>query len=112
MTIYISLPISGREKEAREKADRVKTMLSKMGHRAINPMTDIYAGKEASYGRHLGYDIAVLIDKSDAIFMCKGWRNSKGCRIEKFVAEQEGKQIIYEEREEQDADDESKYYYR
>lgn len=100
MTVYISLPITGHEKEAREKADRVKTMLSKLGHNPINPMTDIYAGQEASYGKYLGYDIAVLIDHCDAIFLCKGWENSPGCRIEHFVAQEMKKKVIFEERNE------------
>lgn len=100
MRIYISIPISNLdEKKQREKADRVKTMLSKMGHKAINPF-EIYAGKEATLGRQIGYDIAVLIDFADAIFLCKGWRKSKGCQVEAKVAEVYGKQIIYEERDE------------
>lgn len=109
MKIYISLPISNLdEKKQREKADRIKTMLSKMGHAPINPF-EIYAGKEATYGRQIGYDIAVLIDYAEAIFLCKGWRESKGCQLEHKVAELYGKKIIYEEREEQD---ENRYYYR
>lgn len=98
MRIYISLPITGREKEAREKADRVKTMLSKLGHAPINPF-EIYAGREATIGRQIGYDIAVLIDFADAIFLCKGWEESKGCQVEAKVAEVYGIKIIYEERE-------------
>lgn len=111
MRIYISLPITGREKEAREKADRVKTMLSKMGHGPINPF-EIYIGPNATYGQCMGADVTALIDHAEAIFLCKGWRESKGCKIEKFVAETCGKKVIYEERDEQDAEDESKYYYR
>lgn len=101
MNIYISLPITGKEKEAREKADRVKMMLSKMGHAPINPMTDIYVGPNATYGQYLGYDIATMIDHCDAIFLCKGWENSHGCRIEHFVAQELKKKIIFEERNEQ-----------
>lgn len=108
MTIYISLPITGKEKDAREKADRVKTMLSKMGWEVINPF-EIYHSPDASYGQMLGADIATLIEYCNAIFLCKGWRESHGCKIEKFVAETMGMKIIYEEREEQD---ESRYYYR
>lgn len=111
MKIYISLPITGHdEKKQREKADRVKTMLSKMGHHPINPF-EIYHSPNASYGQMLGADIATLIEYCDAIFLCKGWRESTGCRIEKYVAEQCDKKIIFEEREE-GAQDESKYYYR
>lgn len=29
--------------------------------------------------------------------MCKGWENAKGCRVEKFVAEQYGIKIRYQE---------------
>lgn len=111
MRIYISLPITGKEKEAREKADRIKTMLSKMGWEVINPF-DIYVGPNATYGQYLGADITALIDHAQAIFLCKGWRESPGCNIERCVAEQCGKKIIYEEREEQDVQDESRYYYR
>lgn len=59
MKIYISLPITGKEKEAREKADRVKAMLSKMGWEVINPF-EIYHSHDASYGQMLGADIATL----------------------------------------------------
>lgn len=110
MKIYISLPITGREKEAREKADRVKTMLSKMGHAPINPF-EIYVGPNATEGQYMGADITALIDFADAIFLCKGWKESKGCQVEAKVAEVYNKKIIFEEREE-DAQDESKYYYR
>lgn len=97
MRIYISLPITGVEKEAREKADRVKTMLSKMGHQPVSPF-EIYSGKHSTYGQLLGHDIIVLIDCCEAIFLCKGWENSKGCRIEHFVAKEMKKKVIFEER--------------
>lgn len=100
MKIYISLPITGKEKEAREKADKVKTMLSKMGWEVINPF-EIYVGASASYGQHLGADVTALIDHADAIFLCKGWENSPGCRIEHFVAQEMKKKVIFEERNEQ-----------
>lgn len=102
MRIYISLPITGREKEAREHADRVKTMLSKMGHQPVSPF-EIYSGKNPTYGQYLGHDLAVLIDCCDAIFLCKGWEHSKGCQIEHKAAEVFKKKIIFEHREEPQA---------
>lgn len=99
MRIYISLPITAREKEAREKADRVKTMLSKMGWEVINPF-EIYHSHGSSYGQIIGVDIATLIEYCDAIFLCRNWNNSHGCRIEHFVAREFNKKIIFEEREE------------
>lgn len=98
MKIYISLPITGQEAQAREKAAKVKNMLSQMGHNPINPLSDIYVGPMASYGQCLGYDIATLIDHADAIFLCKGWEKSTGCRIEHFVAQELNKKVIFEER--------------
>lgn len=51
--IYISLPISGCEKEAREKAVLVKAKLSKQGWQPVSPF-EIFAGKDATIGQHIG----------------------------------------------------------
>lgn len=94
MKIYISLPISGREKEAREKADRVRAMLSKEGIVPVNPF-EIYSGKDAQYFDHICYDLRALAE-CDAIFLCEGWEKSKGCLTEKYFAETYDKRIYYE----------------
>ena len=108
MKIYISLPITNQEKEAREKADKVKAMLSRKGWEVVNPF-ECYAGKNPSYGQILGYDIATLIDHCDAVYFCRGWLNSKRCRVEHCVAEVFKKKIMFEACEE---DDSQVYYYR
>lgn len=94
MNIYISLPISGREKEAREKADRVRAMLSKKGLTPVNPF-EIYSGERAEYFDHICYDLRALAD-CEAIYLCEGWEHSKGCITEKHFAETYGKRIYYE----------------
>lgn len=103
--IYISLPITGCEKEAREKADLVKAKLSKQGWQPVNPF-EIYVGKDATIGQYIGADLAVLIDHCDAVYVCKGWERSKGCRVEFAAAEVYDKKVMFEEA------DEHNYYYR
>lgn len=105
-TIYISIPITGRDdKKQREKADRIKHFLSRKGWNAINPF-DIYVGPDATYGDYLGSDVRLIIDHCQAIFMCDGWQESKGCRIERFVAETMGKVIKFE------SEQQTEIYYR
>ncbi len=79
--IYISLPITGREREAREHADLMKASLSRAGHRPVSPF-DICAGRNAGY---------------DGIMLCRGWQFSRRCRIEASVAKEFEIQIFYEE---------------
>lgn len=35
--------------------------------------------------------------RSDAIYLTKGWSKSKGCRVEKAISIEMGKEIIYAE---------------
>lgn len=94
MKIYISLPITGREEDAREHADLIKSALSRNGHEVVNPF-DIYCGKNPTYADYLCNDLRALAD-CDAIMMCDGWQYSRGCRIEHFFASEFGKDIWYE----------------
>ena len=48
-----------------------------------------------SYARKMGNDIEALLE-CDAIFLCEGWQNSKGCMAEFEVARIYGKEIIFE----------------
>lgn len=45
---------------------------------------------------YLGRAISTL-GKADILYMCKGWEDARGCRVEKFVAETYDIEIIYEE---------------
>lgn len=95
MKIYISIPITGRDqRKARHKADLAKAAISRAGHTPVSPF-DIYAGKSPTYADHLCYDLRALAD-CDAIYLCKGWQYSRGCRIERNFADEFLKKIIYE----------------
>lgn len=97
MKIYLSLPISGRiEKEARHQADLAKAALSRAGHIVVNPF-DIPCGKNPTYADYLCTDLRALAD-CEAIYLCKGWQFSRGCRIERNFAEEFGLQVMTEEQ--------------
>lgn len=84
MNIYLSIPISGQETKAREKADLIKAKLSRDGHKPVSPF-DIYAGKNPQYADHICYDLLAMLG-CDAILFCKGWEQSCGCTIEHTTA--------------------------
>lgn len=48
-----------------------------------------------SYARKMGNDIEALLE-CDAIYLCEGWQNSKGCMAEFEVARIYNKQIFFE----------------
>lgn len=103
MKIYISLPISGFDvNRQREKADAVKAFLSRHGHRPVSPF-DICVGKNPKYADYLCADLRALSD-CDAIYLCEGWHQSRGCRIEGFFASEFGLKVIYENGGDRDRD--------
>ena len=92
--IYISIPISGHDiEEVKEKARKAKIWVS---HRydAITPF-DVCSEPDKPYSYYMGNDIEALLE-CDAIYICEGWQNSKGCMAEFEVARIYGKEIIFE----------------
>ena len=97
MTIFISIPVSGEDiQKQREHADHVKAALSRAGHKPVNPF-EIFCGDNPSYKDHLQYGIRALMD-CQAVYLCKGWMFSRGCRIEACVAKEFGLQIMKEDQ--------------
>ena len=84
MKIYISLPISGREEEARERAQMIAKAIKEAGHTPVNPF-DIYAGENPDYFDHLCADLRAMMD-CDAVYFDKDHYMSCGCKIEHDVA--------------------------
>ena len=80
MKIYISLPISGREEKARDRAQIIAKKIKEAGHTPVNPF-DIYAGENPGYFDHLCADLRVLMD-CDAVYFDEDWESSCGCNIE------------------------------
>ncbi len=101
-TIYISLPIAGQEDTVYERNEEAVKFVKSLGKTPISPI-DINHIDDKALGNHLkiektayymGRDIEQVI-LCDAILMCSGWENSKGCKVEKYTAEIYGKKIFY-----------------
>ena len=98
--IYISIPITGLDIDRqREKADILKAALSKKGWQVVNPFEIIPDVKEPTWFDHMKADLEAL-SKCDAIFMCNGWKESKGCKIEMSYALDSGIRTLFETVEE------------
>lgn len=96
MKVYISLPITGKdEKEQREKADKIKMALSKAGYEVINPFDIVPDKKNPDWYDYIGADLRELA-KCDKIYLCKGWKESKGCNIEMQYAVSMGIKPMFE----------------
>lgn len=91
MRIYISIPMSGRDLDtqravATEAAERIKSL----GHEPVNPFDTPEAppgmDDNTKYAYYMGEDVKRLL-ACDAIYMCSGWTESKGCMAELLVAD-------------------------
>ena len=102
--IYISIPISGHDlKEVKAKARNIREWVlwdefgfEKGWHRpdVIIPF-DVCPEPDKPYSYYMGKDIEALLE-CDAIYLCEGWQNSKGCMAEFEVARIYGKEIMFE----------------
>ena len=102
--IYLSLPIKNTgytTKERMKYADEVRRLLElRYGVRNENVIVitpfDVNENEDKdSYARKMGNDIEALLE-CDAIYLCGGWQNSKGCMAEFEVARIYGKEIMFE----------------
>ncbi len=99
MKIYISLPISNKELSAqREKANDIADKLRELGHEPVNPFDTINPPgglrEDERYAYYMGEDMKKLL-MCDAVYLCKGWDKSRGCRTEEFAARINGIKIFY-----------------
>ena len=94
--IYISIPISGHDlEEVKAKARKAKIWVSHW-YDAITPF-DVCPEPDKPYSYYMGKDIEALLE-CDAIYLCEGWQNSKGCMVEFEVARIYGKEIMFEKQ--------------
>lgn len=96
MRIYISGPMTGNPEYAKEFAKR-EEMLRMQGHDAVNParISDIIR-TDMTWEEWMSIDIG-LLKVCDAIYMMKGWQDSRGANRELGFAMGAGMKVIYEE---------------
>lgn len=83
--VYISIPISGEDYNGqRDHASAVAKELKQQGYSPITPF-DIVKSVTTPYNEAMGKCVAGLLE-CDAIYLCKGWQNSKGCSSELHIA--------------------------
>ncbi len=97
MKIYISGQITGLAKEVYEKNFSVaEQSLFLQGWDVVNPVTHCARLPEnTSWKDYMIEDIRILFD-CDSVYMLNNWANSRGARIEHFIAIELNKSIIYQ----------------
>jgi hypothetical protein len=92
--VYVSAPITGMEDTAEERFSRAVNVVRQNGDVAINPWQE-----NKSFSRWGDAIVAGLrlLKKCDAILLCEGWQNSRGCKIEQQFAQGAGIEVLFEE---------------
>lgn len=84
--IYISSPITGHNlNERREFFARIEKELTILGYKPVNPMSKPLP-ESAPYTEHMKEDLRLLLG-CDGIVVPNRWCCSKGCEIERRVAD-------------------------
>lgn len=95
MKIYISGKISGTNlTETRKRFAAVAKAMKRIGVEPVNPFENGLSEHDI-WKAHIAKDIADLL-KCKAIYMLQGWQDSKGARIEHYIATEIGLPIMYE----------------
>lgn len=95
MRVYISGPITGVEKY-QENFKKAEKDLREKGYSVINPTAFDDKLPVLEYEEYMKLDIT-LLDLCHAIYMLKGWEDSRGANREYGYALAAGKQIMMEE---------------
>ena len=95
MKIYISGKISGTNlTETRKRFASVAKAMKRIGVEPVNPFENGLTEHD-TWKAHMLKDIADLL-QCKAIYMLQGWQESKGARIEHYIATEIGMPIMYE----------------
>jgi hypothetical protein len=96
MKIYIAGKITGRHiDEWQEQFYAAQHKLTRLGLKVKTPIEISWYDDFVPYNDLIKM-CKILIDNADAVYMLKGWRDSKGASLECKYAIENGKQIFYE----------------
>ena len=102
----LSQPMAGRtEEEIKETRERAIEVLKGKGYEIVNTLfTDEWYSNEAIAERGVVQIPLCFLAKSlenmslcHVAYFCKGWEETRGCRIEHEAAKAYGLEVIYEE---------------
>lgn len=93
--IYISGPISGTN-DYMERFGKAQLELLEQGYEVFNPACVGAVMLPLTYEEYMRLDLH-LMDLCEAVYMLKGWQNSKGANREYGYALAKDKLIIFEE---------------
>ncbi|MBQ9284233.1 MAG: DUF4406 domain-containing protein [Acidaminococcaceae bacterium] len=96
-TVYVAHPFRGDKDRNREDAKEVCILLKELNPDCcfVSPL-DAFRWADDLEDREVLEMCKELVIRCDAIYLCTGWENSEGCRMEKMVAELAGKEVLYE----------------
>ena len=99
--IYVSGKITGTSDYA-DRFSAVEDRLIAEGYEVLNPVREgkwlerYLEPENPTWVQYMKYDIAIMM-KADYIYMMHDWNQSKGARLEHFLARVLNYNIIYEE---------------
>lgn len=94
--IYISGKITGLDlAEAERLFSEAEEKLRAVGHTVVNPMKVLPYHPDHEWRDYMRADIKALVD-CDAIYMLSNWTDSKGAKVEFFIAEKLDLTILYQ----------------
>lgn len=92
MRVYLSGPITDNPNYI-EDFYGIEELLIRQGLEVINPVRLCDAFEDLSYEEYIRIDL-VLLEMCDAVYMLKGWQDSKGAQLEYHYANALKKLII------------------
>lgn len=99
MRVYISIPITGHDiAEQTKKVEKIANGIRALGHEPVSPFDTPAApshyNQQEQYAFYLGRDIEQLL-LCDGAYFSRGWKDSKGCRMEEAVAQAAGIPVYF-----------------
>lgn len=95
MKIYIAGKVTGLPyKEVKSKFAWAEGQVRRLGFTPVNPINNELPF-DSPWSEHMAQDIKLLLE-CEAIYLQTDWENSRGARIEQYIAKETGMVIIYQ----------------